>query len=134
MTRRFFAILLTLGLGLLPSQPIEACATDPQGQSPENLNEHAHGDHSHADTGIGNSTTSNEGDASESRCCRGDAFSAVLPAVRRSEGVSKPLPVHVVLEKRELSWPKTRPVRDPRTLVPDEPRSPYVRTRAPLLI
>lgn len=152
MQRRLASALVILALGLLPGVPAVACPSGPA----EAAHSHAHADdsqqpssHHHpagaalhddvreparaADAG---SPPKDPSGHSGPSCCRGDsqaAMTAVSEGVRLRTLDAFPAPPVVTL----LAMMPPAPIqvaRDPRSLRPDERRSPYVRTRAPLLI
>lgn len=151
MRRRVVSALLILALGLLPGVPAGAC---PSGQS-ETADSHVHADHplessGHHDSAgatlhdhasesastVGSHSPSEKPSGhSEPTCCRGSSPAAVTAAwegvpVRTPGAV--PVPAVVAVPGTEPQPALSSP--DPRRLRPDERRSPYVRTRAPLLI
>lgn len=150
MRKRLVSALLILAVGLLPGVPAVAC---PSGGA--EAASHAHADHSLPQSGHHHPAgAALHDDAAESSpaldpgsppeepsehsgpaCCRRSpqaAMSAVWQGVRVRTVEAVPAPAVLVLIAIEplptVVW------RDPRTLHPDERRSPYVRNRAPLLI
>jgi hypothetical protein len=151
MRRRFVSALLILALGFLPGVPAVAC---PSGRT-EASDSHTHADDSVRQRGHHHSAEAAlHGDAPEPAanvnlgsppeqpaehsapdCCRGTTQPAVTAVwegirVRSSDALPALAPVALIGIERH----PTLSSRDPRALRPDERRSPYVRTRAPLLI
>lgn len=143
--------LLILALGLVPGARAVAC---PSGRAAA-AHAHAHADHSigqsghshpegathhHAARGsapgveAGSPLEEPSGHSGEA-CCRGSsqlAASVICEGVRVRTLDAFPAPPVVALPA--LPPAPIRVTRDPPRLRPDERRSPYVRTRAPLLI
>lgn len=152
MRTRLVSALLILALGLLPGAQAVGCPN----ASAEATHAHAHADHSvgqtshsHAEGAAHHHAAPRSAPSVEAgspleepsghsgpACCRGSsqvAASVVWEGVRVRTLDAFPAPPVVVAL---IAMPPVpgQAARDPRRLRPDERRSPYVRTRAPLLI
>ena len=154
MRLRAMTVLLVCGLAGLPGIAAGLCASEArhEGHAHEHVErarEHRHGSasaaraHAHHDHGParnaapetdGAAAGGTEGDGSGDDCCRSDPATAAISAYAVSNPSPKPFAGAVVRVEPALDLAPVLAVRSLRSLFRDEQRSPYVRTRAPLLI
>ncbi len=152
MRSRAMIVLLACGLAGLPGVAAGRCASAArhEGHAHEHVErareqrhdsdtaarEHAHHDHGHARTAAtdGAAAGGTAGDGSGDDCCRSGSTTATVGAYAVSNPSPKLFAGAVVRVQPVLDLAPVLAVRGLRSLFRDELRSPYVRTRAPLLI
>lgn len=149
MRLRATIVLLACVLAGVPTLAARPCApearheghsyarADSEHGSDEVDREHAHSDHGHAhhtapqpDTAAGGTA----GDESGDDCCRSGSATGASSAYTVSNPRPKLFAGAVARVEPALDLAPVLAVRGLRSLFRDELRSPYVRTRAPLLI
>ncbi len=154
MRSRAMIVLLACGLAGLPGVAAGRCASEArhEGHAHQHVErarehrhgsdaaarEHAHHDHGHARTAAPQTDDAaaggTAGDGSGDDCCRSGSATAAISAYAVSNPSPKLFAGAVARAEPALDLAPVLAVRDLRSLFRDELRSPYVRTRAPLLI
>ncbi len=146
MGARLTSTLLALLIGALPALSLALCPSSVAAHEYDHQDgavrhhtrsdaEHSHdhsGSHEHA-AGQREAGSTRGEDEDEGTCCQPDSTTPDS-ALSGSESTLKLRDLGLALAARVLLPPSRQMVRDPRTLVRDGDRSPYVRTRSPLLI